>query len=113
MRLIAATIALLCATLTVHAADYAVVVSVRTNADPQWHTVVEAPREKHDAIVIQYGADVVEALPDLRAAFPRYACFVATPAEAGHDGLLYDRDVIACYGDPAWEARMAPRVLRL
>ncbi|MDB5388028.1 MAG: hypothetical protein JWM11_3674, partial [Planctomycetaceae bacterium] len=27
-----------------------------------------------------------------------------------HDGqgLLYDRDVIAFYGDPAWEARMAP-----
>ena len=24
------------------------------------------------------------------------------------DGLLYDRDVLAFYGDPAWEARMAP-----
>ena len=23
-------------------------------------------------------------------------------------GLLYDRDVVAFYGDPAWEARMAP-----
>jgi zinc protease len=29
---------------------------------------------------------------------------------SGNDvrGLLYDRDVIAFYGDPAWEARMAP-----
>ena len=26
-------------------------------------------------------------------------------------GLLYDRDVLAFYGDPAWEARMAPHEL--
>lgn len=26
-------------------------------------------------------------------------------------GLLYDRDNVAFYGDPAWEARMAPRTL--
>ena len=24
------------------------------------------------------------------------------------DGLLYDRDTLAFYGDPAWDARMAP-----
>jgi zinc protease len=29
-------------------------------------------------------------------------------AEDGR-GLLYDRDVVAFYGDPAWEARMADR----
>lgn len=27
-------------------------------------------------------------------------------------GLLFDRDVLAFYGDPAWEARMAPRPCR-
>lgn len=27
-------------------------------------------------------------------------------------GLLFDRDVLACYGDPAWEARMASRPCR-
>ena len=85
MSLIPPILALLCAALTAQAADYAIVVSGKTNADPQWHTVVEALREKHGAMVIEYSASVGEALPDLRTAFPRYACFVATPAEAGHD----------------------------
>lgn len=30
-----------------------------------------------------------------------------------HLGLLWDRDTVALYGDPAWEARLAPRELPL
>lgn len=30
------------------------------------------------------------------------------PKDPERRGLLYDRDVVAFYGDPAWEARMAP-----
>lgn len=33
-----------------------------------------------------------------------------TPQDA--NGLLFDRDVVAFYGDPAWEARMAPGKLQ-
>lgn len=38
----------------------------------------------------------------------------AESAKANHDekGLRYDRDVLAFYGDPAWDARMAPGPLR-
>ena len=36
------------------------------------------------------------------------AARVAGLSENDAAGLLYDRDVVAFYGDPAWEARMAP-----
>ncbi|MBN2560404.1 MAG: hypothetical protein JXQ75_05680 [Phycisphaerae bacterium] len=61
---------------------YAVVVSRRTHAGAGWNQVVEALREKHDATVVAFEADVNEALPALRAQFPRYVCFVAQPTEA-------------------------------
>ena len=62
--------------------DYAIVVSRATQADPEWRRVVEVLSEKHRGVVIVYDAAVEEALPKLRKVFPRYACFVATPAEA-------------------------------
>lgn len=64
------------------AADYAVVVSQATFANPEWRKVVSALEKKHAAERIVYQASVEEALPNLRELFPRYACFVATPAEA-------------------------------
>lgn len=65
------------------AGDYAVVVSKRTNDDPQWNRVVKALVEKHRAELIVYSSDVNESLEPLRKIFPRYAAFVAQPEEAG------------------------------
>jgi zinc protease len=62
--------------------DYAIVVSRTTQADREWRRVVEVLSEKHRGVVIVYDAAVEKALPKLREVFPRYACFVATPAEA-------------------------------
>jgi hypothetical protein len=62
--------------------SYAVVVSNATDADAGWHAVVAALASKHHGRVIRYSGDVERALPELRGRLPRYACFVATPAEA-------------------------------
>ena len=63
-------------------AEYAVVVSQATNSNPEWKLVVDELVAKHQAQVIVYEKHVSEALPSLREAFPRYACFVATSNEA-------------------------------
>lgn len=74
----------LCAASAVFAKpDYAIVVSEKTQADAAWKEVVETLKAKHQGVVFIYQTNVSEALPKLRAAFPRYACFVAQPAEAG------------------------------
>ena len=62
---------------------YSVVVSKATRDDPQWKTVVDALMAKHGAKVIVFDKSIDEALPELRRQFPRYACFVAKPTEAG------------------------------
>ncbi len=64
------------------ASDYAVVVSAQTAADPGWQAVVAALVSKHHATTLRFTNSVTEALPALQKQFPRYACFVATPAEA-------------------------------
>ena len=65
------------------AADYAVVVSKKTSEDAGWKQVVDTLVAKHKGEVIVYDGKVTEALVGLRAMYPKYACFVATPAEAG------------------------------
>ncbi len=67
------------------AASYAVVVSKATNDDAKWHEVVDALVKKHKAEVLVYDRDVTESAARLRELFPRYACFVATPGEAGRE----------------------------
>ena len=62
---------------------YAVVVSEKTFEDGGWLRVVESLRRKHNATVIVYPGDVKLSLKALQEVFPRYACFVAQPAEAG------------------------------
>jgi len=62
--------------------DYAVVVSQRTQAEAGWRDVVQALERKHGAAVLAFQSNVAEVLPQLRAQFPRYVCFVAQPAEA-------------------------------
>ncbi len=68
--------------------SYAVVVSRATHDDAQWRPVVDALREKHDATVLVYPGPVAEARAALADAFPRYACFVARPEEAGRDFVV-------------------------
>ncbi len=63
--------------------SYAVVVSHETADADDWKPVVDALVVKHQAVVITYANSVEEAKPALQQAFPRYACFVARPEEAG------------------------------
>jgi hypothetical protein len=63
-------------------ADYVVVVSKSTQSDSEWNKVVEELVAKHHAKVVVYDNHINESLPALRESFPRYACFVATSAEA-------------------------------
>lgn len=73
------------------ASDYAIVVSSATKSDEGWAKVVAALCKKHEgATVLTYGASVTNTLADLRAQFPRFTCFVATPDEAGKE---FVRDV--------------------
>ena len=63
-------------------------VSRTTRDDPQWQAVVDALVAKHGAQVIVFDTSVDEALPELRRQFPRYACFVAKPTEAGREFVI-------------------------
>lgn len=65
------------------AGGYAVVVSEQTYDNPKWKAVVNALVKKHQAKVITYEGQIGESLEPLRKFFPRYACFVARPEEAG------------------------------
>lgn len=61
--------------------DYVVVVSKATQVDPGWSRIVETLVEKHHGRVIAYDK-LAEARGALSKTIPKYACFVATPAEA-------------------------------
>jgi hypothetical protein len=67
---------------------YAVVVSRATRDDPRWEAVVQALVKAHAAEVLPYGSAVDEVLPRLRDLFPRYACFVVRPEEAGREFVV-------------------------
>ena len=68
---------------------YAVVVSKATNADPEWAKVVATLKQKYNAKVIVYQGDVSDCRADLAKLLPRYACFVATPDEAGRQFVIH------------------------
>jgi len=112
--------------------QYAVVVSKETSDDPQWNAVVEALARKHAAEVLVYEGDVTNAIETrfpktARAEFDRWNIetdprligqLAASLGYRSFDnevkdnvGLLWDRDTVAFYGDPAWPARLAPREL--
>ncbi|HTN76591.1 MAG TPA: hypothetical protein VL096_15130 [Pirellulaceae bacterium] len=82
-----ALVVLLVSQASVLAADappsYVVVVSKATRNDAGWAKVVDALQSKHHAAVATYDKAVTEVLPELKQAFPKHVCFVATPAEAG------------------------------
>jgi hypothetical protein len=83
-RWLALTLALFAAAPAVAATPggYAVVVSGKTLNDPEWQKVVRTLTAKHGGWIATY-----DKLDDVKPIFqvnglPRYACFVATPAEA-------------------------------
>ncbi|MBN2474342.1 MAG: hypothetical protein JXB62_07025 [Pirellulales bacterium] len=61
---------------------YLVVVSRATLGDSQWRKVADVLAERHHAEVVVFDESPDEALVTLRRRFPRYVCFLATPAEA-------------------------------
>ena len=65
------------------AGGYLIVVSKATHGNADWRKVVDALKTKHGADVCEYESSVDESLATLKKRFPKYACFVATPAEAG------------------------------
>ena len=65
------------------AESYAIVVSKTTHADPEWKPVVDALQKKHSGTVLEFDQSLDETLPELRRLFPKYACVVAKPEEAG------------------------------
>lgn len=67
---------------------YAVVVSKATHDDPEWAGVVATLVRKYGAKVLVYEKDVAESVAPLRRVFPRYACFVARPEEAGREFVV-------------------------
>ena len=67
---------------------YAIVVSRATFDDAQWRPVVDALRQQHDATVLVYPGPVTEVRAALADVFPRTACFVARPEEAGRDFVV-------------------------
>ncbi|MBT3199070.1 MAG: hypothetical protein HN350_04050 [Phycisphaerales bacterium] len=62
---------------------YQIVVSKATYAQADWRKVVDTLKTKHGAEVTQYDKAPTEALAPLKKQFPKYACFVARPDEAG------------------------------
>jgi len=83
---------------------------------PGRFTLAEAFYANHQALIHRLETCFPEPAGRQGAAPPpgRAAVEVSPQAKAAglgaHDarGLLFDRDVVAFYGDPAWEARMAP-----
>jgi zinc protease len=103
--------------------DYAVVVRESTAADPAWREVVEALVRKHGATTVNWTDSVTEALPELKERFPRFACFVVKPNEAGRQFVIDVHRLTRAldddpYGDTRWgiltgyEAADALRIAR-
>lgn len=67
---------------------YAIVVSKATREDAAWGKAVDALQKKRKATVVVYEKSVDEARGPLAKLFPRYACFVARPEEAGRDFVV-------------------------
>jgi len=63
---------------------YAVVVSKATLRDTGWKKVADVLVKKHQGTLVDYDT-LDEVKPMLARTRPKYACFVATPAEAGRE----------------------------
>ena len=91
--------------MTTGKGSYAVVVSADTYAQASWKEVVSALRDKHGAAVIVYPGPVRDTRDALAKVFPKYACFVARPQEAGRRFVIdVHRLMRALDGDPYTDA---------
>lgn len=102
---------------------YAVVVSEKTYKKPAWRAVVNTLRKKYDGTVIVYPVNVALCVQRLSQVFPKHACFVVEPQDAGREFVvavhrltrLLDADP---YTDVQWgiltgyEAKDALRIAR-
>lgn len=79
--------------------SYAVVVSKATAADAAWKPVADALLRKHGGRQIVYESDLNDALPELKAFFPRYTCFVARPEEVTRPFVGRVHDLVSRYDD--------------
>lgn len=62
---------------------YAVVISAKAAAMPEWKAVADALVKKHDGKMVIYEGSVVNSLPTLAQLHPRYTAFVVRPEVAG------------------------------
>ena len=81
--LMLALVGLLAAGAVAKPADYVVIASERTATADGWRDVVATLVKRHHAQTLTWAKSVDDAAPALKAAFPRYACFVAQPDECG------------------------------
>jgi zinc protease len=84
------------------AADYAVVLSETTARDPAWAAVAAALQAKHGGERITWSGSVTNALPALRAALPRRACFVTRPEEATREYVARVHQLTRALDDDPW-----------
>lgn len=83
MRLPAVLALLAVSRLPAPAADYAVLVSRETRADPAWAAVADALVAAHGARLVVLDGGPASAAAVLLADSPRFVCWVARPAELG------------------------------
>lgn len=66
------------------AADYTVIVSKATLADPEWRAVAESLARKHQGEVVEFGRSPRELQPQWSGKpLPRWVCWVSRPQELG------------------------------
>jgi zinc protease len=64
--------------------DYVILISKATQADKGWSGVADALAAKHSgAKMVTYETEATKVLPALKAAHPRWLCWVARPEELG------------------------------
>jgi len=71
-----------------YSTSYAVVVSEKTYADPDWKKVADVLIAKHQAHLVIYPKSVDSSLKALQKIMPKYTCFVAKPEEAGFNYIV-------------------------
>ncbi len=83
-------------------AEYAVVVSADTLRDPAWAAVVGELEAGRRADRVVWSGSVTGSLARLREIRPRYACFVARPAEVSREFVAQVHRITRALDDDPW-----------
>lgn len=78
------------------------ILSETTARDPGWAAVAAALQAKHGGGRIAWDGSVTNALPALRAALPRRACFVTRPEEATRGFVAQVHQLTRALDDDPW-----------